>query len=184
MANRIVFAGISGSLREGSYNTMLLENVKDLLPDNVFLDILPLGDLPLYNADLDVPTVPQRPEVVQLFRDRLSAASALVIASPEYNYSISGVLKNAIDWASRGDDSPLLQKPVALMGATQGMWGTTRMQQDFHPIYQYLNMKPVYKPEVYIAQASEKFNAQRQLTDETAKKLIREQMKNLQQLLR
>lgn len=184
MANRIIFAGISGSLRKGSYNSMLLESVQDLLPENVFLDILPLGDIPLYNADLDKPTVPQRPEAVQLFRDRLAAASALVIASPEYNYSISGVLKNAIDWASRGDDSPLLEKPVALMGATQGMWGTTRMQQDFHPIYQYLNMRPVYKPEVYIAQAKDKFNEQRQLTDETAIKLIREQMENLRQLIR
>lgn len=183
MSNTIHLTGISGSLRKGSYNTSLLHIAKELLPEGVTMDIFPIGDLPLYNADLDIPAAKERPSSVQAFRDLLTKSSGLVIASPEYNYGIPGVLKNAIDWASRGTDSPLLQKPVAIMGATIGMWGTVRMQLDFLNIFLYLNMKPVYKPEVLIAQAQHKFDEQGNLKDDAAKDLIRQKLQALKEMI-
>lgn len=174
-------AGLSGSLRAGSLNTMLLRAAMELLPDGMAGEIVPIGDLPLYNADIEVPRK-DRPVPVQLFLDALARADALVIASPEYNYSIPGGLKNAIDWGSRGEDSPLLNKPVALMGATMGMWGTVRMQQAFRPVFQYLNMQPVNKPEVLVAEAPKKFDAQGRLTDEPTRRLIAQQLQALKVL--
>jgi len=168
--------GISGSLRKDSLNTKLLRAAMELLPEGMTGEIVPIGDLPLYNPDIDVP------EPVRRFRDALARADAVVIASPEYNYSIPGGLKNAIDWGSRGEDSPLMNKPVALMGATVGMWGTVRMQQAFRPVFQYLNMLPVNKPEILIAQAQQKFSADGRLIDETARQLIAQQLKALKEL--
>ena len=182
MDNFIHFAGISGSLRKDSFNTHLLNNVQRLLPAGVLFDVLNIADIPLYNADLDLPAATERPEVVQHFRDKIAKAKGLVIVSPEYNYSIPGGLKNAIDWASRGEDSPLLHKPIAVMGATTGMWGTARMQLAFQPIYQYLNMQPVYKPEIYVAQAKDKFDEKGNLKDEKTKQLIREKLEALKEL--
>src|SRR6476659_1837718 len=127
MNTAVRLAGISGSLRKGSFNTRLLNNVLKLLPEGMTMEILPIGDLPLYNADLDLPEAKQRPDAVNRLRDQLARSQGLVLVSPEYNYSIPSPLKNAIDWASRGEDSPLLRKPVALMGATPGLWGTVRM---------------------------------------------------------
>lgn len=155
MKDQIHWVGISGSLRKESFNTWLLHAVTALLPEDVTMEIASIADIPLYNADLDLPTASQRPEIVERFREALTRAGGLVIVSPEYNYSIPGGLKNAIDWASRGTDSPLLKKPVALLGATPGMWGTVRMQQAFDPLFKFLNMQPVYQPEVLIAQAKE-----------------------------
>ena len=175
----IHLAGISGSLRAGSFNTMLLHAVKELLPEGVTMNILSIADLPLYNADKDLPAVAERPASVTRFRQELEQAAGLVIVSPEYNYSIPGALKNAIDWASRGENAPLLKKPVAVMGATPGLWGTVRLQLAFLPVFQYLDMKPVFKPEVLIAQAGKKFDAEGRLTDEMAKDLIRKKLENL-----
>lgn len=178
------FAGISGSLRKASYNTALLHTIaNELLPEDTTIEIFPLKDIPLYNADMDLPEAISRPVEVQLFRLMLEKADGLVIVSPEYNYGIPGLLKNAIDWASRGEDSPLFHKPVAVMGATQGLWGTVRMQVSFHTIFQYMNMKPVYKPEVLIAQAKNKFDAEGKLTDQTARKLVRQQLQALKELV-
>ncbi|MBV9986930.1 MAG: NAD(P)H-dependent oxidoreductase [Chitinophagaceae bacterium] len=177
------FAGISGSLRKGSYNTMLLKAAAELLPENTTMDILPIEDLPLYNADHDLPAAQARPEIVQGFMDAIGKADALVIASPEYNYSIPGGLKNAIDWASRGEHSPLLRKPVALMGATPGMWGTVRMQLAFQAVFLFLDMKAVLKPEILIADAAKKFDASGRLLDEKAKELISHKLQNLRELV-
>ena len=182
MTEPVHWVGISGSLRKESFNTWLLHAVNELLPGNVTMDIFPIGDIPLYNGDLDIPAVSKRPDVVSIFREALAKADGVIIVSPEYNYSIPGGLKNAIDWASRGEDSPLTKKPVALLGATPGMWGTVRMQQAFHPLFQFLNMQPVYKPEILIAQAKEKFDSIGKLTDEKAKELIRKKLENLLKL--
>jgi len=152
----------------------------ELLPEGMTGEIVPIDGLPLYNADLDDP-VQERPAPVRRFRDALARADALVIASPEYNYSIPGGLKNAIDWASR-EDSPMVNKPVALMGATGGLWGTVRMQQAFRPVFQYLNMQPVNKPEVLVAQAPKKFDANGRLTDEPTRQLIAQQLQALKEL--
>lgn len=182
MQNTIHLAGISGSLRKGSFNTALLKSCVQFLPEGVTLEILSI-ELPLYNGDLDLPIVKDRPIKVTAFRESLAKADGLVIASPEYNYSIPGVLKNAIDWASRGADSPLLKKPVALMGATPGMWGTVKMQLAFLPVFQFLDMKPVQKPEIVIGQAANKFNEAGELTDETAKTFVKQKLENLKELI-
>jgi len=179
MSTTIQLAGISGSLRKDSWNTKLLHAVQALLPENVTMNIVSIADLPLYNGDNDLPAAAERPASVTTFRNALAAVQGLVIVSPEYNYSIPGGLKNAIDWASRGTDSPLLHKPVSLMGASPGLWGTIRMQLAFHPVFQTLQMRPVYKPEVLLSQADKKFNEQGQLADETAKGLIRKQLEQL-----
>jgi chromate reductase len=183
MNMHIQLTGISGSLRKGSYNTALLHTAAALLPEDVSMEIFDIGDIPLYNADLDMPAAKQRPARVQAFRDLLARTDGLLICSPEYNYAIPGLLKNAIDWASRGEDSPLVEKPVAVMGATIGMWGTVRMQMDFHNIFLYLNMKPVYKPEVLIAQAKNKFDDKGNLTDNTSRELVRKKLEALKNLI-
>ena len=176
-------AGMSGSLRRESFNTLLLHAVQQLLPENTTMEIVSIADQPLYDADMDVPASTSRPAIVQKFRDILSSADGIVIASPEYNYSIPGGLKNAIDWASRGQDSPLMNKPVAVMGATTGMWGTVRMQTAFLPVFTFLNMKPVLKPEVLLAKAQDKFNAEGKLTDDFAKEMIRKKLEALREII-
>jgi chromate reductase, NAD(P)H dehydrogenase (quinone) len=183
MSSSVQLLGISGSLRKGSYNTSLLHAALKLLPEGVTMETFNIGELPLYNADLDLPAVAQRPAGVQQFRDRVAKADGLVICSPEYNYGIPGGLKNAIDWASRGKDSPLIKKPVAIMGATISLWGTVRMQLDFHHIFLYLDMRPVYKPEVLIAQAQNKFNDKGELTDATSLDLIKQKLEALKNLI-
>lgn len=121
MNKNIHLTGIPGSLRTGSFNSCLLKSITGLLSNDVMLEILSFADLPLYNADLDIPASKERPANVAAFRNKLSTADGLVIVSPEYNYSIPGGLKNAIDRASRGEDSPLLGMPVSVMGATARM---------------------------------------------------------------
>jgi chromate reductase, NAD(P)H dehydrogenase (quinone) len=183
MNSTIHFVGISGSLRKDSFNTMLLNNAMELLPEGVTMEIASIADIPLYNADFDLPAAKERPHSVTAFRTALSHADGIVIVSPEYNYSIPGGLKNAVDWASRGEDSPLLRKPVAVMGATPGMWGTVRMQLAFHAVFQFLDMKPVQKPEVLIASAQTKFDKQGKLTDEKARDLIKRKLGALKELV-
>ena len=183
MNSSIHFVGISGSLRKGSFNTMLLHNAMELLPEGVTTETISIGDIPLYNADLDLPIAKERPPVVTEFRNGLSRADGIMIVSPEYNYSIPGGLKNAIDWASRGEDSPLLRKPVAVMGATPGMWGTVRMQLAFQSVFVFLDMKPVLKPEVLIASANTKFDKDGKLIDEKAVDLIKRKLLALKELV-
>jgi chromate reductase len=183
MSDYIQLVGMSGSLRKGSYNTMLLKAALQLLPTDVSMEIISIEDISLYNADLDLPAAKQRPEAVEHFRKMLTDADGILISSPEYNYSIPGGLKNAIDWASRGEDSPLLHKPIAVMGATTGLWGTTRMQLAFHNVFLFLDMKPVYKPEVLVAQAEKKFDKDGNLIDEMAKKLIKQKLEALKEMI-
>jgi chromate reductase len=176
MSENMHFVGISGSLRKGSINTALLKTVQSVLPDGTTFEKVEIGNLPLFNSDLeaDGPL-----EVVKHFKEQLSKADALVIASPEYNFSIPGVLKNALDWASRGKDSPLQNKPVAVMGASPGILGTARMQMHLRQVFLFNNMQPVNKPEVFISHAKTKFDADGNLTDEQSKETIRLQMQAL-----
>lgn len=183
MKKIITLAGISGSLRKDSYNTMLLRTAQGLLPEGVQMNVVSIADLPIYNGDYDLPIASERPAAVTAFREKLAKVDGLVIVSPEYNYSIPGGLKNAIDWASRGEDAPLLNKPVSIMGATIGMWGTVRMHIAFNPIFEIMNMRPVYRPEVMVAKAHEKFDESGNFTDEFAKKLIRENLESLKELI-
>jgi len=165
--------GFAGSLRKNSYNKATLRAAQGLVPEGAALEIYDLASIPLYNDDVREKGYP--PEV-QDFRSKIDAADAILMVTPEYNYSISGVLKNAIDWASRPPGPPLGQKPCAIMGATQGMWGTTKAQHHLRQMCVFLDLWPVNKPEVLIAQAQNKFDAAGTLTDEATKKLIAELM--------
>jgi chromate reductase len=160
---------ISGSLRKGSYNTAALRAAAELVPDGMSLEIADISQIPLYNDDVRQAGYPP---AVQTFRQQIAVADALLFATPEYNYSMSGVLKNAIDWASRPPDPPVLGKPAGIMGATPGMWGAARAQYHLRQCFVFLNMFPVNKPEVFIAQAASKFDAQGKLTDPATRDII------------
>ncbi len=176
-------AGLCGSLRKDSYNKKLLLVAQELLEADGCTFKLLSSDLPSYNADRDLPSAQSRPESVELFRQQLQEADGLLIVSPEYNYSIPGHLKNALDWASRGSDSPLRKKPVAVLGASTSITGTARMQVHFLSFFSYMDMKPVYQPEVLIADAANKFDEKGQLTNEKSLQLLQKKLAGLQQLI-
>jgi chromate reductase len=182
MSKNLHFVAVSGSLRKDSFNSAILRTALELLPENTTMEIASWNELPFYNGDFDLPISTFRPESVEKFRSRLKKADAIVIASPEYNYSIPGGLKNALDWASRGEDSPLLRKPVALMGASPGMWGSIRMQFAFHALFQAFDMKVVHKPEIMIAQVVNKFDESGKFTDQVAIGLIKKKLQALKDL--
>jgi len=163
--------GISGSLRKSSYNTALLTAASELLPEDMTLETCDLSPIPLYNEDVRSLGYPK---AVKEFRDRIAASDALLIATPEYNYSIPGVLKNAIDWASRPPDYPLDGKPAAIMGASTGSFGTVRAQMHLRHVCVGCNMLPLNDPEVLMMRAQEKFDARGRLTDETTRGLVRD----------
>jgi chromate reductase len=170
MTTPIHVLGISGSLRRASWNTGLLHAASDLLPEHMALEIADLANIPLYNQDLDGPDAPA---AVKQFKERIRIADALLIATPEYNGSISGVLKNAIDWASRPiSDSPLSGKPLAIMGAG-GMGGTIRAQLALRQLSTAINTLIINRPQVQIMRSWEKFDAAGKLTDEQARQEIR-----------
>ena len=140
--------GFAGSLREGSYNRAALRAAQELLPEGVTLEIFDLSPIPLFNEDVEKEGFP---EPVQAFKERIAAADALLIATPEYNYSIPGVLKNALDWASRPPgQSPLNDKPVAIMGASAGYFGTARAQYHLRQVLVCLDMAVMNVPEVMV----------------------------------
>ena len=163
--------GISGSLRKDSYNTALLNAASELLPEGMTLEKFDLSRIPLYSDDVRALGYPM---LVQEFRERIAAAEALLIATPEYNYSISGVLKKAIDWASRPPDPPLDGKPVAIMGASTGNFGTVRAQMHLRQICLFCNMLPLNKPEVLVMHAQEKFDSSGRLVDKTTRTFVRD----------
>ena len=156
------FLGISGSLRKQSYNTAALRACASLLPDGVTLELADISAIPLYNEEIREQGLPA---AVLKLREQIAAADALVIATPEYNYSVPGVLKNAIDWASRPPSQPFDGKPIALLGATPGGLGTSRSQYHLRQIFVYLNGQLLNKPEVMISAAPSKFDAEGKLTD-------------------
>ncbi len=168
--------GIAGSLRRGSYNRAAVRAAAGLPPEGATLDIFELDGNPGFNPD-DEQAPPAR--VVELKR-RLREADAVLIVTPEYNYSVPGVLKNAIDWASRPyGDSAWSGKPAAIMGASIGTLGTARAQYHLRQMFVYLNMFPVNQPEVMIGKAATRFDAEGNLTDEATKDFIRQLLANL-----
>jgi len=172
MAETIKVFAICGSLRKGSYNRMALKVAAENLPPGMALDQYDrLAEIPPYNEDVRQQGFPP---VIEDLRRRIKAADGLLFVTPEYNYSMSGVLKNAIDWASRPPDQPFAGKPVAMMGASMGMFGTARAQYHLRQTCVYLDMVPLNKPEVMIPQAQNKFDAQGHLTDAAALKFIQE----------
>jgi chromate reductase len=168
MTTPIRVLGFSGSLRKGSANTGLLRVAAEVLPEGMTLDVFDIAPIPFYNADVEAEG---RPEPVNAFREAIRTADALLIACPEYNYSIPGVLKNAIDWASRGADQPFAGKPVALMGAGGGL-GTARSQYHLRQVCVFLDMHPLNKPELFVPMASQKFDRNGNLTDDSIKERV------------
>lgn len=176
MADPVTILGIAGSLRKQSYNKGALRAAQGLVPQGAKLEIFDLAGVPVYSQDEEKNPPPR---VVEL-KSRIRAAGAILLCTPEYNYSIPGVLKNAIDWASRPyGDSAWNGKPVAVMGASVGLFGTVRAQYHLRQCFIFLNMEAVLQPEVAIGNAQQKFDAEGNLTDEKSKELIGQLLKNL-----
>src|SRR4030065_531520 len=161
--------GFAGSLRKNSYNKALLRAAMELLPTDAKLEIFDLEGIPPFNQDFET----QMPEKVKEFKAKIKAADAILIATPEYNYSIPGVLKNAIDWASRPyGDNAFDGKPVGVMGASVGMLGTARAQYHLRQSFVFLNMHPLNQPEMMLPFVQDKVDSHGRLTDETTRKKI------------
>jgi chromate reductase len=172
MTHSIHVFGIAGSLRRGSFNAALLRAAAAEMPASMTLDVYDrLREVPMYDEDVRANGLP---DVVTDLRARIAEADALLIATPEYNYSIPGVLKNAIDWASRPPEHPFAGKPVALMGASGSNLGTSRAQYHLRQVCVFLDMHPLNKPEVFVARAHEKIDADGKLTDEPTRKILRD----------
>lgn len=179
-AKKLKILGFAGSLRKGSYNKMALNVAAKVAPDNAELEVFDLEGIPSFNQDLER----SPPRVVKDFKRKIREADAILIVTPEYNYSLPGVLKNAIDWASRpyGDNS-FEDKPVAVMGASIGTLGTARAQYHLRQTFVFLNMHPLNRPEVMIARAPEKFDESGNLKDEDTRERIRDLLKALVELV-
>ena len=176
MTRPIRILGIAGSLRHGSYNRAALRAATQLVPDGATIDILELDNIPSFNQD-DEHHPPAK--IVELKR-RIREADAILIVTPEYNYSVPGVLKNAIDWASRpSGDNAWDGKPAAIMGASIGSIATARAQYHLRQIFVFLNVFPINQPEVMIGNAAQRFDAEGNLTDATTAGFIRQLLLNL-----
>jgi chromate reductase len=176
MPETIKILGIAGSLRNESYNKSALKAAQALAPDGTTVEIFDIAGIPPFNQD-DEHNMP--PKVTE-FKKRIQAADAILFVTPEYNYSVPGVLKNAIDWASRPyGESAWHGKPVAIMGASVGALGTARAQYHLRQMFVFLNMYAVNQPEVMISNASQKFDNEGNLADDTAATLITQLLTNL-----
>lgn len=168
--------GICGSLRKGSYNRMLLNAAMEVLPKDATMEVAEISGIPGFNADSESDI----PESVREFKAKVKAADAVLFVSPEYNYSVPGVLKNAIDWASRPPaESAWAGKPVAVMGASTGMLGTARMQYHLRQAFVFLDMHPLNKPEVMVSFAAEKFDKDGKIKDAKTRELVAKLLENL-----
>lgn len=173
MTEKVRILGISGSLRTSSYNTGALRAAVELCPDDGEIEICSIDGFPGFNQDMDEPP----PQTVIEFKDKIREADAILFSSPEYNYSIPGVLKNAIDWASRPyTDNAWDGKAAAIMGASIGGIATARMQYHLRQVMVYLDMHPLNKPEVMIDHAADKFDTDGRLTDEKTREHIRKML--------
>ena len=165
----IAILALCGSLRSGSYNRMLLQHAITLLGEGFHVTVADIAALPHYNEDLNAAPPPE----ALAFLEQCHGAKGVLIATPEYNHSIGGTLKNAIDWASRPDfKTPLANKPVAILGASTGPVGTARAQQALRAMLYVLGVDLVAKPEVLVGMAAGKFDAQGQFIDEMGNKFL------------
>jgi chromate reductase len=176
----VTVLGISGSLRAGSFNTALLRAAQELAPASMGIETFDIAPIPHYNDDVRAAGYP---EPVAAFRDRVRAADAVLIVSPEYNRSVPGVLKNAIDWASRAPDQPFNDKPMAFMGASRGVLGTIMSNHHLRQIFVYLNAAMVNGPEVLVGQSPMKFDESGRLTDEPTRRFVAEHLERLKDLI-
>lgn len=176
MDGKIKILGIAGSLRQHSFNRGTLRAAAELAPEGAEIEIFDIEGIPGFNQDEEK----DPPAKVAELKAKIREADAVLFVTPEYNYSIPGVLKNVIDWASRPyGDSAWDGKPAAIMGASGGAIATARAQYDLRKMMVFLNMYPLNRPEVMIGTAGDKFDEQGNLTDETTKKHIRKQLEAL-----
>ena len=169
METKLKILGFAGSLRAGSYNKALLRAATELLPDSTTLEVFDL-----YGIELNMPAK------VKEFKSKIREADAILIATPEYNYSVPGVLKNAIDFASRPyGDNPFNDKPVAIMSASIGMLGGARAQYHSRQTFIFLNMYPMNSPEMIVNFAQNKFDSNGKLTDEDTRRFLKRLLENL-----
>jgi chromate reductase len=170
--------GIAGSLRAGSFNRALLRAAQELAPDGLEIRTFDIAPIPLYNADVEAKG---DPEPVAALKTAIREADALLIVTPEYNYGVPGVLKNAIDWASRPPDkTPLKGKPASIMGATPGQGGTIRAQLQLRQAFVFTQTLALLQPEVLVTKAHEKFDKEGRLTDEATRGFVRKLLEALQ----
>jgi chromate reductase len=176
MSSHVRILGIAGSLRRGSYNQAALRASKSLVPENSEIDIFRLDGIPMFSEENEE----SPPSSVLELKKRIRQADAVLIVTPEYNYSVPGVLKNAIDWACRPHgDSAWSGKVAAIMGASLGAIGTARAQYQLRQILVALNLFTLNQPEVMIADAAHRFDENGNLIHEPTKRLIQELLKNL-----
>jgi chromate reductase, NAD(P)H dehydrogenase (quinone) len=176
MADQVKILGIAGSLRKASYNRGALRAAQSLCPEGAKIEVFELDGIPPFNQDEEK----QPPQKVVDLKNRVRAADAILLVTPEYNYGMPGVLKNAIDWASRPyGDNAWDGKPVALMSAAMSMGGGIRAQYQLRQSFVFLNMDAVVQPEVAINNVGERFDDKANLKDETSKKLIGQLLRNL-----
>lgn len=175
MTDTIKILGISGSLRKESFNTALLHAARELAPDGMSIEIADISAIPLYNEDVREKGYPSPAEAL---REQIRAADAVLIATPEYNYSIPGVLKNAIDWASRPPEQPFDGKVVGIIGASPGRLGTARAQMHLRQCFVFLNSTVLNKPEVLVGGASNVIEDGK-LTDDTTRGFVADLLKGL-----
>ncbi len=179
MSQTLTVLAIPGSLREGSYNRGLLRAARELAPTTVDIELYDsLAEIPPYNEDVERRGTPS---VVRELKDRIDRAGALLIATPEYNYSIPGVLKNAIDWASRpADRTPLRNKPTGILGASVGNFGTARAQLALRQVFVFTGTPAMLKPELLVFNAADRFSADGELTDESTRGLLRDYLREFE----
>jgi chromate reductase len=165
--------GLVGSLRRASYNRRLAEAAREMAPEGMRIEIFDgLRDIPPYDFDVESRGIPGP---VQRLKDAIAAADALLVATPEYNFSVPGVLKNAIDWVSRPpQSSPLNGRPAAIMGASTGIGGTIRAQLALRQVFLFTNTPTLVKPEVTVPRCADKFDGDGPLTDETTRGIVRQ----------
>lgn len=171
-----------GSLRRGSYNRMTFDAAVELAPPGMTFAEADLRSLPFYDDDLRLGA--GYPPPAQQLRDAIAAADGVLVVAPEYNHSVPPVLKNAVDWASRPPDQPFKDKPVAIMGASTGRFGTVRMQSHLRQSLVSLEAQPLVKPEVMIAFARTAFDGEARLTDEKAREAIAAQLRTFADRMR
>ncbi len=172
--------GLSGSLRRASLNTRLLEAAIELAPPDMTIERAGFGDFPVFDQDLQDAAMPA---AVSELAERILGADGVLIVSPEYNYSIPGGLKNAIDWLSRDQRGPFRQKPVAIMGASPGRLGTARMQYHLRQVFVFLDARVLNKPEVMVGGAAALFDAAGRLTDAATRDIVGRQLAALAQAI-
>lgn len=172
---RLNIIGICGSLRKGSYNRFVLQNIKEMFKDEINLEILDISKLPLYNEDINEKDANS---VIEL-KDKIENSDGVIIATPEYNFSISGALKNALDWFSKGDIKPFNNRKVAIISASLGLLGGARVQYHLRQVLLCLNSDVIRGPEVFIGHASKKMDESGKFIDEGTINITKDLINNL-----